>query len=153
MSEEGRFTIDLEHIEGYEFRVRFDWKDAEDVLMDEPRPLGRNQGPNASRMLAAAVANCLSASLLYCVEKKDTPPGAIKTSATCRVGRNEKKRLRIEGLDVRLQVSDEIAGSARWPRCAGLFEDFCVVTASIRQGIPVNVEIVDEAGQLLHNGE
>ena len=61
--------------------------------------------------------------------------------------------LRIEGLDVRLQVSDEIAGSARWPRCTGLFEDFCVVTASIRQGIPVNVEIVDEAGQLLQNGE
>jgi hypothetical protein len=36
------------------------------------------------------------------------------------------------------------------PRCLDLFEDFCVVTASVRQGIPVTVEVVGPAGEVLH---
>ena len=34
-------------------------------------------------------------------------------------------------------------------RCLGQFEDFCVVTQSVRQGIPVTVEVVDAAGKLV----
>jgi hypothetical protein len=30
------------------------------------------------------------------------------------------------------------------------FEDFCVVTESIRHGIPVSVEVVDAAGRTVH---
>jgi organic hydroperoxide reductase OsmC/OhrA len=153
MSEEGRFSLDLEHLEGYEFRVKFDWDDAADVILDEPAPLGGARGPNASRMLAAAAANCLSASLLFCVAKGDVPPDSVRTHATCRLVRNENKRLRIGGLEVRITVGDELAQAARMARCKDLFEDFCVVTASIRQGIPVSVDVVDEAGTLLHRGE
>jgi len=153
MSEEGRFTIELEHLQDYEFRVKFDWPDAADAVLDEPPPLGGRQGPNASRMLAAAAANCLSASLLYCVSKQEAPPGSLRTSATARLVRDDKKRLRIGGIDVQIKVGDELADSARMPRCKGLFEDFCVVTGSIRQGIPVTVEVVDGSGNLLHRGE
>ena len=35
-------------------------------------------------------------------------------------------------------------------RCMAQFEDFCVVTESIRHGIPVDVEVVDAAGRPLH---
>jgi organic hydroperoxide reductase OsmC/OhrA len=104
-------------------------------------------------MLAAAAANCLSASLLFCVAKGDVPPDSVRTHATCRLVRNENKRLRIGGLEVRITVGDELAQAARMARCKDLFEDFCVVTASIRQGIPVSVDVVDEAGTLLHRGE
>ena len=153
MSEEGRFTINLEHLEGYEFKVKFDWDQVPGLLLDEPRPLGGANGPNASRMLAAAAANCLSASLMFCVNKQEVPPEAIRTAVTCRVVRNEKKRLRIGGLDVRIQVSGEMEQAARMRRCLDLFEDFCVVTASIRDGIPVAVEVVSENGESLHRSE
>jgi len=153
MSEEGRFTIHLEQQEGFQINVKFDWKRAPDVLMDEPPPLGEQAGPNASRMLAAAAANCLSASLLYCVFKEEPPANCLRAEATAIMIRNEKTRLRIGGLEVRLIVNDLVTENARFARCKTLFEDFCVVSASIRQGIPMKVTLVDEQGEVLHQSE
>ncbi|WP_295884274.1 OsmC family protein [uncultured Thiohalocapsa sp.] len=150
MSEEGRFTIHLEQQEGYQINVRFDWKRAADLLTDEPPPLGETGGPNASRLLAAAAANCLSASLLYCLSREEPPDRSLRAEATCTLIRNERKRLRIGGLEVKLIIDDALAGNQRFERCKTLFEDFCVVSASIREGIPIAVSVVDESGRLLH---
>jgi organic hydroperoxide reductase OsmC/OhrA len=149
MSEEGRFTIHLEQLEDYEFKVRFDWEQVDEVLMDEPPPLGARQGPNASRMLAAAVGNCLSASLMYCLARADVPPHSVKTQVTCKIVRNQRKRLRVGGLEVRIAVDEAISETGRLKRCLELFEDFCVVTASIREGIPVEVTVTDAQGDPL----
>lgn len=153
MSEEGRFTIELQQQEGFQINVHFDWKRAADVLMDEPPPLGEQAGPNASRMLAAAAGNCLSASLLYCLFKEEPPDGCLRTEVTCIMVRNEKKRLRIGGMEVRLIVTEAVSGNPRFARCKDLFEDFCVVSASIRQGIPIKVSVLDADGSLLHSSE
>jgi len=151
MSEEGRFTLHLEQLEGYEFKVRFDWDQVPELIVDEPPPLGGRAGPNPSRLLAVAAANCLSASLLFCVTKNEPPAGAVKTAVTCRMVRNDKQRLRVGGLAVRIEVDETLADAARFKRCLDLFEDFCVVTASIRDGIPVAVEVCDPAGNVLHS--
>jgi organic hydroperoxide reductase OsmC/OhrA len=121
--------------------------------MDEPPPLGERNGPNASRLLAAAAANCLSASLMFCLAKEEVPAENIRTEATCTLVRNEKKRLRIGRLDIRITAGEELLASKKLDRCMSLFEDFCVVTASLREGIPVAVEVVNEAGEVLHRGE
>jgi organic hydroperoxide reductase OsmC/OhrA len=151
MSEEGRFTIHLEQQEDFQIVARFDWKKAADLLMDEPPPLGETSGPNASRLLAAAAANCLSASLLYCLAKDEPPARSLRTEATCIMIRNEKKRLRIGGMEVKLIAGDALVNSKRFDRCKTLFEDFCVVSASIREGIPIKVSVEDERGTLLHS--
>lgn len=154
MSEEvSKFTIRLEQEEHYAFRVKFDLPKARDILMDEPPPLGERNGPNASRLLAAAAANCLSASLMFCLAKEDVPPRAVQTEAVCTLVRNESRRLRVGRLDVRITVGDELLETRKSGRCMDLFEDFCVVTASIRQGIAVGVEIYSESGELLHSAE
>ena len=60
-SEAAQFSITMDQIEDYHFRVTFDKDQYPDLLTDEPAPIGRDSAPNASRLLAAAVGNCLCA--------------------------------------------------------------------------------------------
>ena len=153
MSEEARFTLTLEHLEDYEFKVKFDKKILDDLLVDEPPPLGGLAGPNPSRLLAVSAANCLSASLLYCINRGEVPPASVTTEATVTIVRNEKKRLRIGRIDVALQMSEALSGAQKMKRCMNLFEDFCVVSDSIRNGIPIGVEVMDHTGEVIHRND
>lgn len=135
------FRIEIEQESGYQFRVRFDKEQYADLTMDEPEPLGRDSAPSASRILAAAVGNCLSASLLFCAQKARAQIGPIRTSVHVKVGRNERGRLRIAGIEVEIDPQLRDDERARALRCMDLFEDYCTVTASIREGVPVEVTV------------
>jgi organic hydroperoxide reductase OsmC/OhrA len=149
MAVESTFTLELERIRDYEFRVRFDWPDAPNLTIDEPPPLGGAAGPNASRLLAAAVANCLSASLLFCLEKSRVPPRSVRSTVTATLLRGDAHRLRIGALEVVIDLEGIGETGAQLARCSGLFEEFCVVTASVRQGIPVGVTVRAD-GEVVH---
>jgi uncharacterized OsmC-like protein len=148
MSEEAQLTVSMEQIEDFEFKVKFDWDNVPELTMDEPEPIGQRRGPNASRVLAAAVGNCLTASLLFCFQKSRVELTGMRSTVKGTLARNEKKRLRIGGFDVSITV-EGLADPAKAQRCLELFEDFCVVTASVRNGVQVNVEVVDESGKKL----
>jgi len=150
MSEEKKSVlVTLERVEGYEFNAKFDWENVAPILLDEPEPLGHAKGPNAVRLLAAAVGNCLSASLLFCLQKSRVDVGGITTEVEGTMVRNEKGRLRVGQLDVRIVVDIRDLQPQRVSRCIALFEDYCVVTASVRKGIPVNVTVTDTHGNPL----
>jgi len=149
MDEKLTFGVELEQQEGFEFRVRFDWPQVPELVLDEPEPLGRRAGPNAARLVAAAVANCLSASLVFCLRTKfRQDPGPVRAMATGRLERNDKGRYRIAGIDVVLSISEKFGDMPHQERCLEQFEDFCVVTQSIRAGIPVSVSVVDAEGKV-----
>lgn len=135
------FTIEVKQKENYEFEVRFDKEHYAPLRMDEPEPLGRDAAPNAARVLAAAVGNCLSASLLFCTRKARAELGPMETRVHVRLGRNERGRLRIAGIEVEIDPHFPPGEREKAARCLELFEDFCVVTASVRGGIPVDVRV------------
>lgn len=150
MSDPNLFSVELEQQEGFEFRVRFDWPVAE-LTLDEPEPLGARAGPNAARLVAAAVANCLSASLVFCLRSKfKQDPGPVRAMATGRLERNERGRFRIGAIDVVISLAEKAGEIAHQERCMEQFEDFCVVTESVRRGIPVSVTVVDAEGAVMH---
>ncbi len=142
MSEERIDNVHLELARGYEFVASFpDFAAAAPVLLDEPPPLGESKGPNATAMLGAAVGNCLGASLLFCLRKARVVPEGLKVDVRTRVGRNEAGRFRIEEIEVSLAPGVNPADLSRLQRCEDLFEDFCIVTESVRAGIPVTVTL------------
>ncbi len=134
------FALRVERIDGFEFRVRFDKEHYADLHMDEPPPLGADHAPNPARILAASIGNCLAASLLFCMKRRNKPLDAITADVKVALVRNEQKRLRVGRVDVVLHPSIEGGLDALQP-CLDQFEDFCVVTQSVRAGIPVNVSV------------
>lgn len=144
------FTLKLNRQQDYQFNVQFDLAGVPDLQLDEPAPLGKGAGPNASRLLAAAVANCLSASLLFCLGKFKQDPQGLTAHVTGKMMRNEQGRLRVGGITVDIRLEQTVD---RLEHCAAQFEEFCVVTDSVRNGIPVNVQVRDAAGQLVHQSE
>ena len=140
-SDQNVFNTKLHRVKDYQFKVEFDLPGMPGLVTDEAEPLGKNAGPNPSRMLSAAVGNCLSSSLLFCLSKARVEVGDLKASVETVMRRNEKGRWRIAALKVKLQPAIRGEDVPRSKRCLEVFEDFCIVTESVRKGIEVNVDI------------
>ncbi len=137
------YSIIIERIQNYEFRVRFDKDEFPEWIMDEPEPLGQDKGPNATRVLAAAIGNCLSASLMFCLQRSKLTVDSIRAEVSPTVARNKEGRWRVQHLNVKIYITTTEKDSKRFQRCVDIFENYCIVTASVQQGIPVNVEIIE----------
>lgn len=135
----GSFQLQIDRVHDYEFRVRFDKPSLPELVVDEPPPLGKEVGPNPARLLAAAVGSCLSASLAFCLDRAKIPVRDLTTDVSVDLTRNDRKRLRIGrvGVGLHLVVDDPSAVTS----CIDAFEDFCVVTQSVREGLNVEVGI------------
>lgn len=145
---DARVTVRLQQRHDYLFENHFGG-DVPTLLADEPPPLGHGQGPSPVQMLAAAVGNCLSASLLFAVRKYKEDPGPLSCEVEAEVGRAADKRLRVLGIDARLTLGVPGEAIEHLDRVLASFEDFCTVTASVRAGIPVNVQVFDAHGAQL----
>jgi uncharacterized OsmC-like protein len=135
------FTITMQQVQEFEFRVRFDNPNHAALALDEPAPLGKDSAPNAARILAAAIGNCLSASLLFCARKAKVELGPIQTRVKAQIARTERGRLRIAAVEVEIDPQVADAEKQKAVRCLDMFEDYCLVTQSVRQGVPVTVTV------------
>ncbi len=142
-AERNASMVHLRLEEGYRFTVDFG-DGLGPLTMDEPPPLGGAEGPNASAVLGAAVGNCLSASLAYCLRRAHLDVVGLSADVEVAPQRDERGRLRIGSVQVHLRPVVDGGGEGRLTRCLELFEDFCVVTASVRRGIPVEVRVDPE---------
>jgi organic hydroperoxide reductase OsmC/OhrA len=95
-------------------------------------------------MLAAAIGNCLAASLMFCMQKKRVKLERVKSKVTVEIVRNEAKRLRVG--QVRVELHPGVASGPELEECMRSFEDFCTVTQSVRAGLDVRVEVLPEPG-------
>ncbi len=140
MDEHG-FELTMELQQGMQFQVDFGRPGVPPLLMDEPEPVGQDEGPNATRLLAAAVGNCLSASALFCFRKARVTVDGMRTEVRTKLVRNESGRVRVGAIEV--EICPEVS-SEDWPRlrrCIDVFQDFCIVSQSVKQGIDISVEV------------
>ena len=82
MSDATPIHVRLEQDADFAFHISFPGTDLDGLLSDEPAPLGGDRGPNPSRLLLAAIANCLVASLLCALRKHKNEPGRLVAEPT-----------------------------------------------------------------------
>ena len=145
MAEDKTQHITVRLARGFEFVAEFpDSPGAPPILFDEPAPLGDGRGATAAEVLGAAIGNCLAASLTFCLRRARFDVEGMTASVTTHVGKNERGRHRLQQIEVELQPT--IGGNGdNLGRCGEIFEDFCIVTASVQHGIPVKVTLKDSA--------
>lgn len=119
------------------------------MLADEPPPIGDGAGPSPPQLLAAAVANCLSASLVFAFGKFREDPGRLTTTVTCEIDRNERNRLRVTAMKVAMKLGVAPESLGHLNRALAQFEDFCTVSQSIRAGIPYTLTVKGPDGRVL----
>jgi organic hydroperoxide reductase OsmC/OhrA len=141
-------SVRLTQRRDYQFDVDFGAAIAP-LLTDEPAPLGSGQGPSPDQLLAAAVGNCLSASLLFSLRKYKQQPEPISAEVSVETGRNAENRLRIRAINVVLTLGQPAAALQHLDRALAQFEDFCTVTQSVRGSIDVSVQVLDALGARL----
>jgi uncharacterized OsmC-like protein len=139
--EPAQFSVTIDQIQDYQFRVTFDEQPYGELMLDEAPPVGKNTGPNPSRLLAAALGDCLCASFLFAARKARANVRGIRASVKVWNKRNEQGRLRIGRMQVEIEPKYDPEDAAKIERSAALFEDFCVVTQSVRKGIEISVVV------------
>jgi uncharacterized OsmC-like protein len=140
-TEDAGVSFSLTLRDGYAFTVDFGDAGIPPMTIDETPPLGRNEGPNPSRVLASAIAGCLGASLLFCLRKARIDVGGLRADVHVTNGRSAAGRLRVKQVAVRLAPEVPAGQVERMARCLEIFEEFCVVTQSVRDGIDIKVSV------------
>ena len=115
--------------------------------------MGEGKGPSPVQLLAAAVGNCLSDSLFFALQKFKQSPEPIHTLVEAEVGRNEQGRMRVLSMTAKLHLGVEAHELQQLDRVLAQFEDFCTVTQSVGQGIPIHTRVLDSKGIILKDSQ
>jgi len=141
-------TVRLTQVHDYQFDVDFGTSGPL-LRSDEPPPLGQGVGPSPVQLLASAVGNCLSASLLFALRKFKQLPEPLSCQVEAEVGRNAEGRMRVLSMTATLTLGVPAASLDHLDRALGGFESYCTVTQSVSPAIPVSVNVFDALGAQL----
>ncbi len=145
---EKTITVELRQRANYQFDIDFS-EGMPQLMSDEPAPLGEGKGPSPVQLLAASVGNCLSDSLYFALTKFKQKPEPIHTTVNALVGRNAEGRMRVLNIEAKLHLGVEASKLEHLDRALEQFQDFCTVTQSVGQGIPIHIRVMDVNGLIL----
>jgi len=145
---EKKITVELRQRSNYQFDIEFN-EGIPQLMSDEPAPLGEGKGPSPVQMLAASVGNCLSDSLFFALAKFKQKPEPIHTTVNAMVGRNAEGRMRVLHIEAKIHLGVEASKLEHLDRALEQFQEFCTVTQSVGQGIPIHIRVMDATGLIL----
>jgi len=99
-------------------------------------------GPSPIKLLGLSVLGCLAASFSFCLQKKDFSLSELEGKAEVTIARNEKTFWRVKKIDIELNPKiDTPEIRKRVDQCRDFFEQYCIISESLRTGFEVNVNL------------
>ena len=113
-----------------------------DFDIDEPVSFhGTDLGPSAVEYLLIGIGGCLGTTFIYCLQKNNIELESFEVVVDGKLSHTgPKKLLRIVDVDVDLNFTPKEASSdVEINRCMKEFTEYCIITNSIANGLPINI--------------
>jgi len=132
------------------FKSNFDFEKTKEIFIDETLDKsGKLIGPDAASLIGMAITSCLSASFLFCLYKRNLSLDDLEAHADISFFQNDKGYTRIRKIDIKIvpktedpDVLKRIKQCIREMRSGDMyFEETCIITPSVKEGININVEV------------
>lgn len=113
-----------------------------DLNIDEPASFhGTNLGPSAVEYLLIGIGGCLGTTFIYCLQKRNIELESFEVEVDGKLTHTgPKMHLRLVNIIVNLKYKPKEETSAvEIEECVEEFKEFCIVTNSIANGMPIDV--------------
>ncbi|MFX0083421.1 MAG: OsmC family protein [Candidatus Hodarchaeota archaeon] len=99
-------------------------------------------GSSPTKLLASSVLGCLAASFSFCLQKKNFSLSGFEGKAEVTIARNDKGYWRVRNINIELNPKiDTPEMRKRADQCEKFFEQYCIISESLRTGFEVNVNL------------
>ncbi len=127
---------------GFEAEV----KDFPTIVIDEPQQFhGDDRGPSSIEYLCVGIGGCMGTSLVYCLKRFKATFSKLAVKAAAEIHHVPPNRmLRVTALHVNFTITPNPATDdniENIKECYEHFAKYCVVTQSVKQGIPFDIKL------------
>ena len=140
---EARVKVGIKLTENMIYKCDLGQINMDDLFIDETRKKRTDRiGPSPTKLLALSVLGCLAACFEFCLQKKGVTLSDLDGRAEVTFARNEKNFWRIKKINVEfLPKIDNPEMRKSVAQCKRLFEQYCIITESLRKGIEIDVKL------------
>lgn len=143
MSNELKTKVRLKLEEQMLFKCDLGQSMNQNLYIDERNKKVTNKiGTFSTKLLALSVLGCFAASFEFYLQKKEFSLSDLDGKAEVTLARNDKGFWRVKKIDIEiLPKVDNPKMHKRTDQCKKLFEQYCIISESLRKGFEVNVNL------------
>jgi organic hydroperoxide reductase OsmC/OhrA len=140
---EAETEIEIELLEQENWKIKFKSESMKDLVINNSAVLPEKRGTEARKLLAASLAECVCANLLFLLNWAKVDLADFKSTAKVSTTRDSKGRIYVDkvNLIVNLDITEDKDTLKKIERVKNLFRKGCLITRSLERGIKVNYSI------------
>lgn len=133
--------ISIHYLENLHFKAKI--RDFDDFHLDEPESFhGTDLGPSSVEYFLVGIGGCIASTFAFCLSRNGIPLDDLELVVDGKLKHSGPNRsLTIVNVDVSLEFSGSSEREEKIEFCINNFKQHCVISNSLKQGFPVNVNI------------